>query len=347
MARDSEGRSRRVTLVEIARAANVSKSTVSLVLNDSENIIPISEATRAKVLETAAELGYRPNAAARALATGLSNTVLMVSFDLWDENLIERLRGVESHLLPHGYSIRMSTIGDEQGLSAFSHIIHSGQADGVLLTGMAAPETYGLLRQMRTEAASVGIPMVALADAFPGDLVDHVALIDDRSGAFEAVSHLISHGHRRIIFLGVKDQEWSTSREEGYRSALEASGLPVDESLVVRGSSGQRFAYDTTLEMARSAEFSAIFAVTDNAAIAAMSALKAAGKRVPYDCALIGFDNNAKVAPYTDPPLTTVENPFYETGKRAAEMLLALVGGRPVEQAPLAVSLVIRRSCGC
>jgi LacI family transcriptional regulator len=338
---------KKITMLEIARAANVSKATVSLVLNDSPNPIPISEATRQRVIEAARQLGYRPNAAAKALATGKSSTILMVAFDLWDENLVERLRGAEAHLVPSGYSLRMCTVDAKGGLNSCSEILRTGQADGVLLTGMATVETYPVLHSLREEAVSAGLPVIALADAFPQVYVGSVAAIDDERGAEEAVTHLIEHGHRRILFLGVADVAWAASRRRGYEKAHEKAGITIVPELIVIGDRSQTWSYETTLKLVDSVDFTAMFAITDNMAVAAMSALKAAGKRVPEDCAIIGFDNNDKVARYTDPPLTTVDNPFYETGKLAAEMLIDMIESRPPKSVTLPVSLVIRQSCGC
>lgn len=338
---------KKITLAEIARVAEVSKATVSLVINGKQNSMPISTATRQKVLDAAAHLGYRPNAAARALATGRSHTVLMINFDLWDENLIERLRGLENYLDPAGYSIRMCTVDAERVGGSYEDILRSGQADGVLLSGIATPSTYPVLRNIRQITDSMGIPVVALANAFSHEYVDIIAHIDDQSGAEEAVAHLIGHGHRRIVLLGVADQAWAKSRENGYRSALEKAGITVDSGLIVLGDRSQSWAYKTTLDLVKSSDFSAMFAMTDNMAISALAALRTSGKDVPRDCAVIGFDNTANIAEYSTPPLTTVNNPFFENGKSAAKMLVNLIDGKESECPVIPVSLVIRQSCGC
>lgn len=315
MSQKELSRTKKVTLAEIASIAKVSKATVSLVLNGKQNSMPISATTCSRVLDAAALLDYRPNAAARALVTGRSNTVLMVAFDLWDENLTERLRGVESYLIPAGYSTRMCTVASGQGTASYEEIILSGQADGVLLCGIASPSTYPILRHIRQVADVMGVPMVALANAFPREYVDFVAHIDDQSGAVSAVSHIIGHGHKRIVLLGVADQEWARSREKGYYSALEHAGISIDPRLVVLGNRSQSWAYKTTLELANKEDFSAMFVMTDNMATAALAALRVAGRQVPQDCAVIGFDNTENIAKYAAPPLTTVNNPFYDTGK--------------------------------
>ncbi len=348
MAKNTDlGRKRVVTLSEIARVAQVSKSTVSLVLNGRQNDIRISETTTNRVLDAAKRLGYRPNAAAKALATGRSDTILMVSFDLWDENLVERLRGAEAYFVPRGYSIRMCTVDATGGLSSYSDTLRTGQADGVLLTGVATRDAYPILQDLRSKADAAGVPVVAVADAFPRDLVQNVAHIDDESGSKDAVSHLIEHGHKRILFLGVDGQYWSERRQNGYTAALVAAGITIDPALIVLGDRSQTWAYEATLKLVESIDFTAMFVVTDNMALAAMSALTESGKKIPDDCAIIGFDNNEKMARFTCPPLTTVNNPFYDAGKAAAEMLVDLIDKRPVRPVLLPVSLVKRRSCGC
>jgi LacI family transcriptional regulator len=341
------GKRRRVTLVEIASAAQVSKSTASLVLNSRPNVIPISESTKRRVLDAAAKLGYRPSAAAKALATGRSHTALIVSLDFWDEHLFLRLKGIEAHLVPLGYSTRICTLDAPVGLRAFSEILHSGQADGVLLSGATMPDTQPLVRSLCQQASAEGVPVVGMSNSFPPDCVQYVADIANRSGADEAVSHLIGHGHRRIAFLSVSGQAWAEERQRGYLEALERADIPVDPNLIVTGHLSQGWAYEATQQLADTEDFTAMFVVVDRLAIPALSALKAAGRRVPEDCALIGFDNDYTVMRFTDPPVTTVENPYYDTGKLAAAMLVDLIEDRPMDHVTLPVHLVIRRSCGC
>ena len=347
MSENITNRPGKVTMAEIARVANVTKSTVSLVLNNSPHRVPISDATRQRVLEAAKRLGYRPNAAAKALATGRSNTILMVAFDLWDENFIERLKGAEEYLVPAGYSTRMCTVDAKGGLSAYTEILRTGQADGVLLSGMATHDTYPILKELCREADTVGVPIVSLANAFPDEYISIGAYVDDKDGAEKAVMHLIGHGHRRILLLGIEGQQFARNREQGYRTALENAGIPIDPELIVLGKPTQMWAYETTLKIAKSLDFTAMFVMIDNMAIAALSALKASGKRVPEDCALVGFDNNEKFARFTDPPITTIDNPFFETGKRAAELLVDIIDKKDVKTVILPVDLVVRQSCGC
>ena len=338
---------RKVTLQEIADAAGVSKSTVSLVLNERPNALPISERTRRRVADAAERLGYRPNAAAKALATGRSYTVLLATLDFWDEHLVQRLAGIESYLAPHGYTMRLSTVDSHTGLGPTTEILRSGQADGILLSGVMTAETFEPARALRDEAEANGIPLIALSNTFPSDLMDVACEIEDENGAYLAVQHLIEHGHRKIAFLGVEQQGWSVLREQGYRRALADAGIAVDPQLIVASERKQSSAYENVVRMSHELDFTAMFVVTDHQAVAAMTALKASGRRVPEDCALTAFDDNPTIAPYADPPLTTIHNPFVEVGRRSAEKLLRMIEGLPYNVETLPVSLVIRRSCGC
>lgn len=341
----------RVTLVEIARESGVSKSTVSLVLNSTSNLIPLSDATRKKVLETAKLLGYRPNAAARSLVTGRSQAVLVAVLESRDTHLLLRIQGAESHLAPRRYAIHLCTVHSQVGLRAYHEVIRSDRADGVLLSGVASPDTLPLLQEMYTEAKESGKPVVAMTNAFPPEYSDAVASLDDVSGAEQAVSHLIQHGHHRIAVLGVSDQPWVEERIRGYELAHEKAGLPVDPDLIAVltrfDDNLYRGIYQTTLEMVKSKEFTAIFAMNDVMAVSAMAALKRAGKNIPIDCAIIGFDNDSILAEPSNPPLTSVDNPFFELGREAARLMIELIEGRPVEPILFPASLVIRQSCGC
>ena len=340
-------RVRKVTIAQIAAAAQVSKSTVSLILNGKENAVPLSEATRERVLDTARQLGYRPNAAAKALATGRSQTVLVVAFGSWDENLLERLRGAESWLVPARYSTRMCTVSDDIGLQGCLEVVQTGLADGILVTGTVTARELPAYQRLNADAGAMGMPVVALADAFPPGVVANVAQIDDAGGAAMAMAHLVGHGHRRIVLLGVAGLRWAQQREQGYRMALDRAGIPDDPSLIALGDGSQSWAYNAMLTLAATVDFSAVFAMNDYLAIAALAALKMVGRRVPEDCALIGFDDNEKFARYTDPPLTTIANPLFETSRTAANRLLDMIDGAPFRPVSLPVEMVIRQSCGC
>lgn len=348
MAEPLTGSTRRnPTIAEIARAAHVAKSTASTVLSGGSDSVKISDATRERIVGIAERMGYKPNAAARSLKTGRSQSIVMVVFAVVDYQIMPRLQGVEEFLVPRDYSLQVCTVSDEVGFRGFINLMQANRADGVLLTGIASNEALPLLRELCGEVERVGKPLVAIANAFPAECVKLVAHIDDISGGEQAVTHLIQHGHRRIAMMAIDGQPWAMERLEGYKRAHEKAGIPVDPNLVVLGGLDLRFYRDAALRLLQSHDFTAIFTVTDAMAVAAQSALRDVGRSIPQDCAIIGFNDEPGVADYNFPPLTTVHNPFREVGRTAAEMLVDLIEGRPPKSSRLPVSLVIRESCGC
>jgi DNA-binding LacI/PurR family transcriptional regulator len=177
-----------------------------------------------------------------------------------------------------------------------------------------------------------------------------VVTIENKSGAQKIIEHLIEvHGCQRIAFLqgpdGNEDSEW---RERGYREALELHGLPFDPALVASGGYDERVAQASVEHwLMEGIEVDALFAGDDEAARGALSALQRAGKRVPQDVAVVGFDD-VPVAGFLRPPLTTVRAPIEQVGRAAARQLLRLIRGERVEATILLpTQIVIRESCGC
>jgi DNA-binding LacI/PurR family transcriptional regulator len=185
----------------------------------------------------------------------------------------------------------------------------------------------------------------------PPDLLNIPAIaIENKDGAVMLVSHLIEvHGRRRIVFLqGPEGHEDSGWRARGYREALETHNIAFHPELVASGEFDEDEAFATIQQMLLDGiEFDAIFAGDDDSAIGAMRALKMAGRRVPPDVAVVGFDD-VPFARYLSPPLTTVRAPIEEIGREAVRQLVRLMNGQPAEALTLMrTALVIRESCGC
>ncbi len=195
--------------------------------------------------------------------------------------------------------------------------------------------------------AAAGTPVVTLSNSVPG-----MAAVrpDNHDGMHAAVAHLIGHGHRRIAFIGRMANSDVTERFVGYRAALEEAGLPFDERLVV--GIGSELVADGSqaarLLLEQGADFSAIAAGTDMNALGAIEVLRAAGRRIPDDCAVVGFDD-ISMAQIADPPLTTVRQRFTDLAVIAVERLLAQLANPSLPQNPITVPapLITRRSCGC
>jgi LacI family transcriptional regulator, galactose operon repressor len=321
------------TIARVAREAGVGVGTVSRVINGSA---AVSEATRRRVLDVVAELGYEPNATARALSTGRTASIGVVAPFFTRSSVIERLRGVAAMMADAGYQLILFDVErPEQRQSAFRSVI--GRVDGLLSISMAP--TNGDLRRLE----QAGVPVV---------LVDHQherlpsIIVDDVDGGRMATAHLLELGHERIAFAGdthdaVHGASASSRRCVGYQRALVDTGVPVRQELVQLRPHG-REASDIAEELLSLAHPpTAVFAASDLQALAVVEALEERGVRVPQDVSVVGFDD-VELARYAG--LTTVAQPLAASGTRGAELLLAALDGsktlEPMQHLPL--ELVVR-----
>lgn len=338
-------KSRRVTSRDVARLAGVSRTTVSLVLNDVPNA-RISPETRRRVLEAARQLGYRPNAAARSLASQRAMTVGLVlchpeEHVYTDPYLPQVLLGITSALRNTDYRLLIEAAPDPQAAD-YAALAVEKRIDGFIISGPRMDDT-ALLRLHQD-----GFPLVLLG-TLPGVDIPSVD-VDNARAAYTAVHHLVRLGHRRIGMITNGPLRYTASQERlaGYRQALERHGIPFNPDLVVEGNftaaSGE-IAMQRLLEVRPLP--TAVFVASDTVALGALRLLRERGLRVPEDIALVGFDD-IPLAAYVDPPLTTVRLPAYELGREAAQMLLTLVEKRPLPRTRvlLDTSLVVRASCG-
>jgi len=311
----------------------VGVGTVSRVINGSASV---SEATRRRVLDVVAELGYEPNATARALSTGRTRSVGVIAPFFTRPSVIERLRGVAPMLAAAGYQLVLFDVErPEQRAGVFRSLI--GRVDGLLSISLAPPKAD----QRRLAAA--GIPVVLVDQA-------HEALptvtVDDVEGGRMATSHLLELGHRRIAFAGdtvdgVHGASASSRRCVGYQRALGDAGVPVRPDLVRLRPHGREAAAIAADLLELAAPPTAIFAASDLQALAMLDALAALGARVPEDVSVVGFDD-VELARYAD--LTTVAQPLEDSGTRGAELLLAALDGEsvPDTRQHLPLKLVVR-----
>ncbi len=218
----------------------------------------------------------------------------------------------------------------------------------MLHVGSTDPDSEQDSRRIRQIADEAGVPVWAFENNLPASSREYFVDVDDESVGRLATSHLLEHGHERILFLGVRDQRWSVSRMRGYEAVMKSAGVAVSPDLeVLLDEHDPRLAYETALDFARSKDFTAMFVVSDKLAMAALLALKTSGKNVPRDCAMIGCDDIEALVSYSDPPLTSVRIPSVELGREAAKSLVDIINGRPVSQILFPATLSIRESCGC
>src|SRR5829696_1494371 len=321
------------TIARVAQEAGVGVGTVSRVINGSASV---SEATRRRVLDVVAELGYEPNATARALSTGRTRSVGVIAPFFTRSSVIERLRGVAPMLAAAGYQLVLFDVErPDQRTGVFRSVI--GRVDGLLSISLAPPKAD--LR--RLEAAGIPVVLVDQAhDALP------TVTVDDVEGGRMATAHLLELGHRRIAFAGdtvdgVHGASASSRRCVGYQRALGHAGVPVRPDLVRLRPHGRDAAAIASDLLELAGPPTAIFAASDLQALAMLDALTARGVRVPEDVSVVGFDD-VELARYAG--LTTVAQPLEDSGTRGAELLLAALNGEnvPASRQHLPLRLVAR-----
>lgn len=340
------GEERRPTLEMVARRAGVGRGTVSRVINGSSRVSP---RTRDAVRAAIAELGYTPNRTARALVTRRTDTVALVVSEP-EERLFDQpffagvVRGVSAVLTARGLQLLLATArtpGDHERLGEY---LTGGHVDGVLLVSLHTDDP------LPDRLAGAGLPVVLGGRPLhPPRHPVHYVDIDNVGGAASATRRLVDGGRRRIATVaGPADMAAGQDRLRGHRLALAEAGLPDPPELTVHGDfsheSGAR-AMRALLEA--SPDLDAVFAASDDMALGALRALREAGRRVPEDIALVGYDDTAAAA-LADPPLTTVHQPTERMGGEMARVLADTAidegpGARP-RSVVLDTRLVVRAS---
>lgn len=325
----------RVTIAEVARRARVSKTTVSRVLNNKGDV---DAATAIRVREVIAATGYTPSAGAVGLARGRTQTVGMLVPGLTWPWMGDVLQGVADVLEARGYGLLLHTVNrGEQSLTQFQRHVSANAFDGLLLV-----EPQGTLSYI-TSLHEAGLPVVMIDDRGHHPGFPSVATSNDK-GAAAAAEHLLALGRRRLAMVtGPAEFGCTRDRTAGFRGGAHEA---FDPALVVEGDFTRGGGEAAVAElMARGVPFDGVFAHNDLMAVGVLDGLRAEGRAVPDEVAVIGFDD-ISIAAHTRPALTTVRQPSREMGEAAATMLLAHLAGEAPPEKPLVVptSLVIRES---
>ena len=335
-------RSSSVTIRDVARKAGVSVATVSRYINRNATVSPeVSE--RLDVVLT--ELKYVPHAAARNLASRKTRVIGLLLNNLHNDFFVPLLNGVEAVVRRKGYNLIIATY-HANSRKEMPPPIGPHNTDGLLVF------SDGLFDEDLAHLNSIGFPMVLVHRTPPSSLAIPSVTVENVEITHALVEHLIKvHGKRRILFLrGPIHQEDSIRREAGYKSALEANGIPFDENLILDGDFERDIAYQALnvfVENSQHAEFDAVFTGDDDAAIGVLRALQRHEYRIPEDIAVIGFDDLG-FAPFLNPPLTTVRAPTEDVGRIATERLFGLLDSQPSDEVViLPTEIIFRRSCGC
>ena len=331
----------RPTIYDVASEANVAISTVSRVLNGSNEV---SDATRERVQAAIQKLQFQPQRTARALAQQSTTSVAVALPSATSLFYVEILKGVKDAMREREMDLLLCNLGSGQPSATLQRFLRRGAVDGLLLTSL--PVDAPLAEQLQGMQA----PVVLLGSRAPG--FDSYWW-DDEAGARRATEHLIQRGHRRIAFVAAHAWSYSsTPRLAGYRTALEDAGIAYDPDLVAAGDTTKHAGYSEEAGaeamaklMGSAAPPTAVFAASDVQAYGAWAWARDNSIRVPRDVSIVGYDD-LKLSRYLD--LSTVSQGMQGAGRRVADRLLSRLdgGGDDRVDVELPVELVVRGSSG-
>ncbi|WP_238431274.1 LacI family DNA-binding transcriptional regulator [Streptomyces cavernae] len=325
------------TMTQVARAAGVSQKTVSRVVNGEPHV---SADVRDRVLRVIRELDYRPNNAARALLMGRYRRIGVVSLGSALYGPATLLIALERAMQRVGYSFALASTLDGQngGVAAAVESLLEQGVDGIVLSEPIDDGT--------PLSVTADVPVVSMGEGVePAGAPSAVVCADSVAAARTATEHLLGLGHRTVWHVP-GPQDWWTARDRvrGWREALAAAGAP-EPPLPPEGDWTPAAGYRAGQRLAREREATAVFVANDEMAIGVLRAFTEAGRRVPDDVSVVGFDD-IPAAAYLTPPLTTVRQDFAAVATRAVDVLLSMIEDRPhpAESAGPAVELTVRSS---
>ena len=324
----SVARKKRVTQNDVARHANVSNAVVSYVINGGPR--PTSEETRERVLRAIAELDYQPDAAARGLRNGRTQSIGFVLQDLeplrvFTSNFSARLlTGIATELKERNYFLTVLPLRVDEPLVQLRQLLHGNRLDGVIVRLMQdSPQTDPILEAV----AEAHIPCVCVERPGAVRFGFNSVAVDDELGGYQSTRFLLDQGHRRIAHLyGDSNYEAAHQRRRGYMRALTEFGLLVDQRLIGGGAWDFEIGLDVTRRWLSMTDApTAIFAASDNLAAGAIVAAQERDLRVGADIAISGYDDDEQVVAHVVPALTTMRLPSIEMGRRAADLVIRAV----------------------
>jgi LacI family transcriptional regulator len=329
----------RARISDVAAAAGVSVTTVSLVMNDVES--RISEETRRRVRDAARAVGYAPSSVARGLRTQQTHTVGLISDQIATTPFAGRmLAGAQDAARANGHLLFLVDTGGDAGIERDAiSALTAQQVDAMIYACM----------WHRVVDAPAGLPATTVfLDCRPAAGGFRSVVPDDRAGGAAAVRELIAAGHRRIAYLDTDDTTpiASALRHEGYLEALAEAGIPVDPALHVTGATsalGGRAAAEQLLDLPEDRRPTGIFCFNDRMAVGVYTAVHHRGLEIPHYLSVIGYDDQQLIAAEQDPPLTTVALPHYDMGRWAMEVALGVRAEGDEDATHLMKCPVIRR----
>jgi LacI family transcriptional regulator len=331
----------RATIIDVAREAGVSTTTVSHVLNGTRSV---AEPTRQRVLAAIERLNYEVNSLAQSLKSDRSQTIGLLVTDISNPFFTSLVRGVEDVANAAGYGVMLCNTDENSDKElTYLRMLRRKRVDAILM----APT--GIRQSLVDQLIGLGFPLVCFDRPPPGAACDTV-LVDNVGGARQAVSHLVELGHRRVgVITGLSGVGTTNERLEGYMRAMAGHGLPVDRELVRVGNSRLDGGFREMLDLLDlPTPPTAVFTTNNLMTLGALGALESRRVSVPHDVAIVGFDD-FEWAAVLRPRLTAVAQPTYEIGATAARMLIDRIegrGGSEPRRVVLPTRLIVRESCG-
>ncbi len=321
------------TIKDIARELGISPSTVSRALKDH---FEISEETKKAVRRVAEELNYQPNSLALSLRYSKSNTIGVIVPEIVHFFFSTVISGIEDIAQSSGYNVIITQSNESVDREMMNlQTLFNNRVDGILVSLSRESFDYSHFEAMIQK----GLPIVFF-DRVAETIETSKVTVDDFLGGYQATEHLINQGYRKIGHLaGPKNLDITSERLKGYQQAHEDAGLSVDEELILYDrASGESDAYSATEDLIKSKNPDALFASNDLAAMGAIKAAQEYGKNVPQDFGVVGFSNWQFTA-LTNPSISTIEQPGFEMGQKAAELLIKQIDAGDEELAFESVKL--------
>ena len=311
-----------ITIHDIAQKLNISASTVSRALKDNPLI---SETTREKIKKAAIEMGYRPNVMAANLRTRRTNTIGVIVPLINRHFFSSVISGIEDVAYKQGFAVTISQSNDNQEKeSTIAHTLFSNRVDGLILSIGMETQSYDHLKLFSER----NIPLVFF-DRIVEEIPAHKIVIDDFGGAYRATQHLIEQGRKKVAHIGGPlNLQIYAKREAGYRQAISDAGLQINEDLILHNSLTRKDGLNAIKRILQTKERpDAIFCANDTTALSVIIHLKEKGIKIPEDIAIVGFSNE----PFSElvtPSISTIKQPGFEMGQKAAELLIKQIGSK-------------------
>jgi len=337
---------RRASITDLAKTLGLSPSTISRALSDHDDV---SEATKARVRQLAEELHYQPNQLAAALRRGRSNTLGVLVPHITGHFFPQVVHGIATEAAKLGFNVMICQSNEDVRQEQKNiDLLMNSQVEGILVSLANTTQNFGHFEAVRQQ----NIPLVffdRVVEDFRGSNVSAV-MLDDYQGAYQVVAHLIEQGCTRIAhFTGPLHLNIHKNRHQGYRDALQAHGIRLDEDLICfteMSQKGGSLAMRQLLKLPQRPD--AVFSSNDLAAVGALQVVKAAKLRVPQDVAIVGFSNEVFTS-LTEPMLSSVDQRCETMGKTAVQLLQKMLKSGPKTQGPprpivLKPKLLVRES---